>query len=192
MEYLEHKTREAMTSGLGYSMFEGLIPESASRWFAVYTLPQNERSVARHLESRQIESFLPTYEKTHVWKNRQRVKIALPLFPSYLFVRIGLKDRLKVLQSQGALRIVGTSAGPLPIPDNEIDFLRSDFCRRRAEPFRELVVGKKVCIKYGPLQGVCGVLVHKGNNLRFVLSLELINQHAVIEVAADELEVVRD
>jgi transcription antitermination factor NusG len=166
--------------------------EDAYKWYAVYTLPQNERSVARHLDIRQIESFLPVYEETRVWKNRQRVKVALPLFPSYLFVRIGARDRLKVLQAPGALRIVGTTGGALPIPDNEIDFLRSDLCNRRAEPYRELVVGKRVRIKYGPMHGICGVLVQKRNNLKFVLTLELINQHAAIEVAADELEIVQE
>jgi hypothetical protein len=40
------------------------------------------------------------------------------------------------------------------------------------------------------MQGVCGVLVRKKNSLRFVLTLELINQHAAVEVAADQLEVV--
>jgi len=188
----EVKPNEALTAGFTHLMLEGSGAETTRKWYAVYTLPQNERSVARHLDIRQIESFLPTYEQIHIWKNRQRVKVVLPLFPSYLFVRMCARDRLKVLQSPGALRIVGSSSASHPIPDNEIDFLRSDFCNRRLEPYRELVVGKRVRIKYGPMQGVCGVLVQKRNNLRFVLTLELINQHAAIEVAADELEVVPD
>jgi uncharacterized protein YfdQ (DUF2303 family) len=38
------------------------------------------------------------------------------------------------------------------------------------------------------LQGVHGVLVRRNNSLRFVLTLELINQHAAIEVEAKDLE----
>ena len=155
-------------------------------------MPQSERSVARYLDFRQIESFLPTYESTHIWKNRQRVKVSLPLFPSYLFVRMCAGERSQVLGSPGALRIIGFCGGAIAIPDNEIDFLRSDFCRRRVEPYRELVVGKRVRIKYGPMQGVRGVLVEKRNNLRFVLTLELINQHAAVEVDASELEIASD
>jgi transcription antitermination factor NusG len=192
MVTVEARPHEISGGGIVPLVLEELSAQNARMWYALYTLPQNERSVARHLDIRQVESFLPTYESTHVWKNRQRVKIALPLFPSYLFVRIGREERSKVLQAPGALRIVGSSRGPLPIPENEIDFLRSDFCGRRVEPFRELVVGKKVRIKYGPMQGISGVLVQKRNNLRFVLTLELINQHAAVEVDADELEVVPD
>jgi NADH:ubiquinone oxidoreductase subunit K len=49
-----------------------------------------------------------------------------------------------------------------------------------------------VRIKDGPMQGVQGVLVQKRNSLRFVLSIEMINQCAAVEVAADELESVAD
>ena len=38
------------------------------------------------------------------------------------------------------------------------------------------------------MQGICGTLVRKGNNLRFVLTLELIHQHAAVEVDAENLE----
>jgi transcription antitermination factor NusG len=162
--------------------------ESMRKWFAVFTLPQNERSVVRNLDLRQIESFLPTCESTHLWRNRQRVRVIQPLFPTYLFARIEVSERWSILRSPGVLRIIGNGQGPVPVPASEIEFLRSDFCRERIEPYRELVVGEKVRIKSGSMQGVQGILVRKKNALRFVLTLQLINQHAAVEVAADELE----
>ena len=42
------------------------------------------------------------------------------------------------------------------------------------------------------MEGVEGVLVRKGNGLRFVLSLKLINQNAAIEVCAEDLDQVMD
>ena len=164
--------------------------EAEVNWFAVYTLPKNEQSVVRHLDVRQIESFLPTYERTHIWKNRQRVKVIQPLFPTYLFVRIDPKERSRVLGAPGVLRLVGSSQGALPVPDTEIEFLRSDFCRQRVEPYRDLVIGQRVRIKCGPMQGVQGTLIRKKSGLRFVLTLELINQHAAVEVSAEELDPV--
>ena len=159
-------------------------------WFVVYTLPKNEQAVVRHLDVRQIESFLPTYEKMRVWKNRQRVKVIEPLFPTYLFVRIDRRERSRVLGAPGVLRLVGTSRGALPVPNQEMEFLRSDLCRQRVQPFRDLVVGQRVRIKCGPLQGVQGTLVRKQNSMRFVLTIELINQSAAIAVSADELDPV--
>ncbi len=169
---------------------ESQIEDNEHKWCAVYTLPQNERSVVKHIDIHQIESFLPTWESTHVWKNRQRVKIIQPLFPSYLFVRIHATERSMVLRSPGVVRIVGNSHGPIPIPDAEIEFLRSEFCRQRIEPYLDLVVGDRVRIKRGSMRGVEGVLVRKNYGLRFVVTLDLINRHAAVEVDADELEPV--
>ena len=166
--------------------------EEKASWFALYTMPQSEQSLMRHLDARQIESFLPTYESVHVWKNRQRVKLIRPLFPSYLFVRIRSTDRGSVLGYPGALRIVSNCLGPIPVPDREIDFLRSDFCRKTLEPYLDLPVGLKVRIKAGPMHGVQGILVQKRSSLRFVLTVTLINQNAAVEVNADDLEPVID
>jgi transcription antitermination factor NusG len=167
----------------------GPVAATAVRqWYAVYTLPQNERSASAHLALRDIESYLPTYEMVRKWKNRQQVKLQLPLFPSYLFVCIGAKERSRVLAAPGVVRIVGTRRESIPIADEIIDFLRSDLCLGRAEPYRELVVGERVRIKEGSMQGVEGTLVRKNNKLRFVLSVEMIQRHVAIEIDADSLE----
>lgn len=170
--------------------FECQSAEGQRKWYAVYTLPNNEKSLIKHLEIRQIESYLPTWECARVWKNRQRIKVVQPLFPSYLFVRIRNAERPRVLQSPGALRIVGNCQGHLSIPDREIEFLRSGFCRQRLEPYRELALGKRVRIKSGPLEGVQGILVQKKNSIRFVLSIEMINQSVAMNVDVDEIEAV--
>ena len=157
-------------------------------WYAVFTVPQNEKSAMKHLEIREIESFCPTYETIRVWKNRQRMKLSLPLFPSYLFVHIHPRERDKVLQSPGVLQIVGKKREYLPLPDGDIEFLRSGVSRQRIEPYRELVIGEKVRIRSGVMQGVQGTLVRKGDSMRFVLTLELIHQHAALHVDAEDLE----
>ena len=157
-------------------------------WYAVYTVPQHEKSALKQLDLREVESFLPVYETVRVWKNRQRMKLILPLFPTYLFVHINSRERAKVLQSPGVLQIVGNSREGVPLPDSEVEFLRSGFCRQRIEPYRELVIGERVRIKSGVMQGLQGTLVRKSNSMRFVLTLELINQHAAIQVDAEDLE----
>jgi transcription antitermination factor NusG len=163
-------------------------PARDRNWYAVYTVPQHEKSALKQLDMREIESFLPTYETVRVWKNRQRMKLILPLFPTYLFVHINSRERAKVLQSPGVLQIVGNSRESVSLPDSEVEFLRSDFSRQRIEPYRDLVIGEKVRIKSGVMQGLQGTLVRKSNSLRFVLTLELINQHAAIQVSAEDLE----
>ncbi len=101
------------------------------RWFAVITTPQHEKAAFRHLDFGGIETFLPTYESSRVWKNRQKVKVELPLFPTYLFVRIDREERTRVLRTPGVRQLVGNSREPLSVADREIEFLRSSFWRRR-------------------------------------------------------------
>lgn len=168
---------------------QGAVSAACDRnWYAVYTIPQHEKSALKQFAIREIESFLPTYETVRVWKNRQRMKLVLPLFPSYLFVHINLRERVKVLRSPGVLQIVGNSREGIPLPNSEVEFLRSDFCRQRIEPYRDLVIGEKIRIKSGVMQGIQGTLVRKSNSMRFVLTIESINQHAAIQVDAENLE----
>ena len=157
-------------------------------WYAVYTLPQNERSTVRNLDAFQVETFLPTCESIRLWKNRQRVKIVQALFPTYVFVRIHRTEQSIVLRSPGVRAIIGNHKGPIPLQNAEIEFLRSGIAGQRVEPYLDLVIGEKVRIKSGPMQGLEGVLVRKKNSLRFVITLDLINQRAAVEVGADELE----
>jgi len=170
------------------SVLDSNAPSHQRRWYAVFTISRNEKSVVKHLQLRDIKSFLPTYEATRVWKNRQRVKTVFPLFPCYLFVHIDIRERVKVLQSPGVLRVIGNDRQCPPLEEAEMELLRSGFSGRKFEPFHELVVGEKVRIKAGLMRGLEGVLVRRNSNLRFVLSIDFINQHAAVEVDADTLE----
>lgn len=161
-----------------------------SRWYALFTTPRHEQAVARHLDRRRIESFVPTWETQRLWKNRQKKTLILPLFPCYLFVRIDRHERGAVLDVPGAVRLVGNHSGPIAVPSDEVDFLRSDFCHKRLEPYHDLAIGHKVRIKFGPMQGVEGVLIRKNDNLRFVLRLQLIGQNASLQISANDLEAV--
>jgi transcription antitermination factor NusG len=157
-------------------------------WYAVFTIPQHEKSAHKHLEMLALESFLPTYDSIRIWKNRQRKKVVLPLFPTYLFVRINSRERGKVLHSPGVIQIVGNGRAHVPLPDSEIALLRHGLDTKSIEPYRELVVGERVRIRSGVMQGVQGTLVRRMGYMKFVLTLELINQHAALQVDAKDLE----
>ena len=158
------------------------------RWFAVVTTPQHEKAAFRHLDFSGIETFLPTYESSRVWKNRQKVKVELPLFPTYLFVRIDQGDRARVLRTPGVRQLVGNSREPVCLPDREIEFLRTSLSEQKAEPYAGLIEGQRVRIKSGPMRGIEGWLVRKCSELRFVFTVQLIHHHVALEVDASTLE----
>jgi transcription antitermination factor NusG len=169
----------------------GILSASADtlpRWFAVYTTPRHEKHVSEILAERQIETFLPLYKTTRQWQKSRPVVLELPLFPTYVFVRIARQARGSVLGTPGVLSIVGSSKESWALPDFEIDALRSGLLERKIEPHPYLVVGERVRIMAGVMTGVEGVLVRKKNDLRVVLSLDTIMRSVAVEVNAGDIE----
>src|SRR5262249_6906055 len=122
------------------------------------------------------------------WKDRS-VRLQLPLFPGYVFVRIALRDRLRVLQVPGVARFVGFNGSPCVVQESEIATLRSvALPGLHAEPYPYLTAGRRVRIKAGPLAGIEGILVRRKNGTRFVISVQLIMRSVAIELDALELQ----
>ena len=161
---------------------------SSTDWFALYTTSRHEKHVAKLLDERQIENFLPLYRAERYWEKRSKVTLELPLFPNYLFVRAGQKASL--LSVPGVVSIVGSGREPWPLPDHEIEAFRSavDVCK--LEPHSLFAVGERVRIKNGALAGMQGVLVRKKSNLRVVLTVEAIMSSVSAEVDEADLEAV--
>jgi len=161
------------------------------RWFAVSTTPRHEKRVAQHFELRRLDCFLPLYRAQRRWNDGSRVDLDLPLFPGYLFVRIGKRERVRVLEVPGVLSLVtGTGGEPAPLDECDIDALRSGIGQRRAEPHPLLRVGQKARIRCGALAGMEGFVVRLKSGLRVVLTLELIMQSVAVEVDGSDLELL--
>jgi transcription antitermination factor NusG len=159
-----------------------------SQWYAIYSTPRHEKRIHEYLSFRNIECFLPLYRSVHRWKNGCKHVIELPLFPGYLFVKIGLRQKIRVLEIPGVLSFVGTKVEPAPLSDFEIETLRSGLHLKKFTPYSDLVVGEKVRIKAGPLTGLSGVLVRTTNGLRVVITLDMINQSVAVELDAADVE----
>jgi transcription antitermination factor NusG len=179
---------------LGVNASEGIVFPSGflePKWYAAYTCANHEKRVRDQLEQRSVESFLPVYGTVRRWKDR-RMSLELPLFPGYVFVRLALRDRLRVLQIPSVVRLVGFGDRPTALPDLEIEALRRGLMRdMRMEPFPFLKVGHRVRVRNGPLLGLEGILVRKKNTSRFVISLHLILRSVATEIDISELEQIR-
>jgi transcription antitermination factor NusG len=159
------------------------------QWFAVYTTSCHEKRVAEHCRVRDIEYFLPVYHSARRWKNGSTVSLARPLFPGYVFVRLNLTHRVRVLELPGVVSIVGTARHPAALPDADIEALRNGIHLLNAQPHPYLKVGDRAKIRNGPLAGMVGVLVRKKNSLRVVLTLELIMKSISVEIDKQDLEI---
>lgn len=158
-------------------------------WYAVYTCANCEKKVAEQLSGRGVEHFLPLYEAVHRWKDRW-ARLRLPLFPGYVFVRLALRDRLRVLQVPNVASIVSFGQRPAALPEEEIETLRRGLNGAlRAQPHPYLTTGKRVRIRSGPLAGMQGMLVRRKGNSRVVVSVDLIMRSIAVEADIRDLAI---
>ncbi len=169
----------------------GAATSDQHRWYAVYTRSNHEKRIKQQLDGKSLESFLPVYEAVHRWKDR-RVLVSLPVFPSYLFVRISLPEqRMSVATVPGVVNLVGRPGCPTPIEDPEIEALRICFLQGHGMmPHPYLTVGRRVRVRNGPLADVEGILLRKKGKTRLILSVQLIARAVAVEVDAGDVVAV--
>ncbi|WP_188758128.1 UpxY family transcription antiterminator [Edaphobacter acidisoli] len=165
-----------------------LPSDVATRWYAVYTRPRHEKAVADGLRSKSIEVFLPTVVTESRWKDRI-VRIESPLFPGYVFTRIHLGERGKVLRVFGVVRMLSSHGAPASIDDAELESVRlcvEHGVRLEVGPF--LKVGQRVRVRAGLLEGVEGVIARRKDSRSLIVPVSLIHQSVAVEVDAGLLE----
>lgn len=163
---------------------------SVANWYALYTAPRHEKRVADQINQQGIDCFLPLYRSVRRWKDRRK-ELALVLFPSYVFVRMSLQNRLRVLQLPGAVRLVTLNGQPAALPEEEIENLRTRLsCSGNIEPHPYLSVGHRVRVQSGPLEGLEGIIVRTKDRCRIVLSVDLIMRSVAVEVDDGDVEFI--
>ncbi len=153
-----------------------------SPWFALQVRANHELRVANFLHCRGYDPFVPLYQCRRVWSDRIKTLDA-PLFPSYLFCRLNIHDRLPVLITPGIIRIVGRKGQPQPVDEAEISAVRtlvtSGFPN---QPWPFLRTGDRVHIEQGPLRGLDGILVEVRGVHRLILSVTLLERSVAVEI----------
>jgi transcription antitermination factor NusG len=166
----------------------GALVLGRAGWYAACTRARHEKKVSKQLEERGIEHLLPLYRSVRRWKDRRK-ELDLVLFPGYVFVRIPLTERLRVLQLPGVARFVSFNGQPAALPENDLNALRNGLSESlHVEQHPYLTVGRRVKVVYGPLSGAQGILLRRKNNCRLVISIDAIMRSVALEV--DEADVV--
>jgi transcriptional antiterminator NusG len=163
-----------------------------TRWYAVRTRSRHEKLVARQLENQGIESFLPIVTQTRNWSDRRK-QVETPLFSGYTFLRMihSSEDRVRVLRTQGVVSFVGIHGTGIPIPDHQIEDIKTLVESRipyEERPF--LHIGQRVRVRGGALDGIQGILVAENGDRSLVISVEPIQRSLCVRVAGYEVEAV--
>lgn len=166
------------------------IAGCAESWYAVQTRARNERAVVQRFREKGLNTFLPIVTEVRRWSDRWK-SIELPLFSCYVFVKImnTNEDRLKVLYTDGVFDLVGVSRYGTPIPDEQIDAVRTIVEGRlnwQSYPF--LKIGQRVRIRSGALDGVEGILISRNGERSVVVSIDAIQRSISVRVEGYQIE----
>ena len=158
------------------------VPPEQTAWFALTVKPRHEKAAAKNLSARGLEPFVPLYTVRRRWSDRTK-EVQVSLFPGYVFCRFGYEHRLDVLNLPSVTSIVGFGNAPAPIPDSEIDAIRSIVDSGRPYgPWPFLKVGQQVRIEQGALAGIKGILLREKDSWRVVVSVELLQRSVAVEI----------
>jgi transcription antitermination factor NusG len=162
------------------------------RWYAVQTRARHEKRVDCQFREKGLITFLPLLRQTHRWSDR-RIRIEVPMFGCYAFVQMAqtAEERLKVLRTPGVLAFVGSERQGTPIPDEQIESLRTTISQEiPCNPYPFISNGKRVRVLGGSLDGVEGILVRQGADQSLVISVELLHRSVAIRVEGYDIELV--
>ena len=166
------------------------IEAEVENWYGLQTRPRHEKIVAQRLEERGVTTFLPLVTEVHRWSDRKK-SVRMPLFSCYVFAKFvpNRSDRLRVLRVDGVFGLVGASGEGTPIPDVQIDAVRSLVETElpwSSHPF--LKIGQRVRIRSGALDGLEGILVSRNGDRTLVISVEAIQRSLAVRVEGYEVE----
>ena len=161
----------------------------APQWYVLFVRSNQEKQIAYSLHQRGVEHFLPCYSSLRRWKDR-RVRLEMPLFPGYIFIRLPFAERLRALTVPNVVSVVGRKDAPSVISPEEIAWIRLGLSHGQAEPHDYLAVGQRVMITAGPLSGMQGILTRKTNGAHVVVSLDSISRAFMVEVEESSVKVL--
>ncbi len=166
----------------------------AYNWYVLHTKSRFENIVNDGLIKKSIEVFLPKILVKSKRRDR-KVMIRVPLFPGYLFVKTKLDpyERIEILKTVGAVRLIGSKDGPVPVLSETIESLQimvaGDGKVITGPGFKK---GDPVTVIYGPFTGVTGTFVRYRGKGRVVVDISALGRFAGVDVSEEDVEKIPD
>ncbi len=162
--------------------------DSAGDWFVLHTRSRQEKALCADLLAMGVAHFLPLVETVRYY-GRRKVRVELPLFPGYVFLRGTVEQAYDVDRTRKLANIIKVAdQGALDAELRNIQLaLRNG---GELDPHPYLQQGAEVEVTAGPFRGLRGVVARRNQN-RLVLNVAVLGLASVMEIDALLLEPVR-
>jgi transcription antitermination factor NusG len=151
-------------------------------WYAVVVRPRSEKAVAQALANKGVEPYLPIYRGRY--RSAGRFKdVDLPLFPQYVFCKMGTCSRGFVLSTPGVFRFVAFGSKLAPVDLSELESIRRAISYgTEPQPWPFLKAGDAVEIAEGPLRGLAGRLIATHGDCWLILEVSVLQRSLAVKI----------
>lgn len=154
-------------------------------WHLVHTKPKQEKRALENLIRQGYQCYLPTLPSEKLRQGRLTVADE-PLFPRYLFIRLGQEDSAKswlpIRSTKGVSRLVSFGIHPAQVDDNLIELLRTQEGLVQSEPERLFSPGERVLLINTPFAGIEGVYKMTDGERRVMVLIEMLSKPVAVRV----------
>jgi transcriptional antiterminator RfaH len=159
-------------------------------WYLIHTKPRQEKCALDNLLRQGYECYLPTLPTEKI--RQGLLKLAdEPLFPRYLFIRLGRDDSAKswspIRSTTGVSRLVSFGTEPARVDNTLIDQLRAHEASCQTAPALRFTPGDRVRLTEAPFAGIEGIYQMAEGERRVMVLIELMSRPVAVHVAPTEL-----
>ena len=171
----------------GYKMTEF----EDENWHAIRVRSRCEKLAESDLTDRGFHVFAAKAPQRRVWADRVRV-VEMPLFPGYIFGKFRASQCSAVESAAGVASVVRFGKQDAPVDAREIDCIKL-LIGSGVEVMRSplLRVGSPVCVRYGPLKGVRGLLTEVKDRHQLVVTVSILQRSVAVEIDEALVEPLR-
>lgn len=169
-------------------LFGELVHSDTQRWTVIHTKPRQEKKLAEYATREGIIYYLPQIESSHVY-NHRKVSFQVPMFPGYIFVRIGELEKHRLSISGGVVNFIRVLN-----QEELLGELRNIYHTRKSKLDMEntlwLDQGLQVEVIKGPLKGVRGVVESHEKIGEVQLQINILRQAVRVKIKPDNLKIL--
>lgn len=169
------------------------IADMCGDWFAAQVKSRQEAAFARECENgvdgdpdRRISYFLPLVRQRRIHGGKKRI-VDIPLFAGYVFCCGDGQARYEAMATGRICQVV-KAPSPTRLRAELIDLERVIASSYTIDLYSFAVVGRRVRVRSGPLQGVLGTVTERDGTTRIVMEVSMLNVGAELTIDADLLE----
>jgi len=155
-------------------------------WYLLHTKPRQEKCALLNLQQQGYECYLPIFPSEKLFRRTVSV-VDVPLFPRYLFIRLGKGDSAKswspIRSTKGVSRLVTFGSEPAKVDEDIVRILRQGEQAPQTQAQRLFARGERVVLTEGAFAGIEGIYQMADGDSRVVVLIELLSKTVRVKVS---------